>query len=508
VIGLSRGADILKRTSLARYTEFAFLALGLLACAFGVFGLAPRAVADGPALFCAPLPLLLWAAVRFGPAGLSFAFLIFALLAMFNTVAGHGPFITESAGDSVFRLQIFLLALYVPLLVLAAVVAERRVKEQALRDSEARYRGVVEDQTELICRFLPDGTFTFVNGAYCRYFQCSPDELLGRTFWAFMPPEGHEEARAFLASITPEHPVATREHEVLGPDGEIRWQQWRDRGFFDQDGRVVEFQAVGRDITERKHAEEAMESLAHAARLALVGELTGSIAHEINQPLGAILNNAEAAEMLLESASPPLEEIRKILADIRKDDVRASEVIRRIRALLRHRELRKVPLDLNELAVEVAQLALPDARRRGVAVETDLALGLPAVLGDRVYLQQVLLNLFLNGMDAMADTPPAERRLIVRTQRTREAISVSVSDTGHGIGQDRLSHIFKSFYTTKEHGMGLGLAIARTIIEAHGGRICAENNEGGATFRFTVPVGPASSQIPVESPSAALELTA
>src|SRR5262249_55236469 len=156
------------------------------------------------------------------------------------------------------------------------------------------------------------------------------------------------------------------------------------------------------------------------ARLALVGELTGSIAHEINQPLGAILSNAEAAELLLESDAPSLEAIREILADIRKDDLRASEVIRRMRALLRKRELLMQSLDLNGMAGDVAQLTLPDARRRGVALETELAPGLPAVLGDRVYLQQVLLNLFLNGMDAMVDTPQAERRIVLCTERTGE----------------------------------------------------------------------------------------
>lgn len=488
VLGLSQ-AGAIRNTSRARFTEFVLLALGLLACAIGVFGIALRATGNMPALFFAPLPLLLWAAVRFGPGGLSFAFLIFALMAMFSAVAGYGPFVTESAGDSVLRLQFFLLALYVPLLVLASVVTERRGKEEALRKSEACYRAVVEDQTELICRFLPDGTFTFVNGAYCRYFQRSTEELLGRTFWTFLPLAGHQAAREMLASITPDHPVATREHEVLAPDGWLRWQQWCDRGFFDESGRVVEYQAVGQDITERKHVEEAMHSLAHAARLALVGELTGSIAHEINQPLGAILTNAEAAEMLLELEPPPLEEIRTIFADIRKDNLRASEVIGRIRALLGKRNMRMHPLDLNEVADEVAQLILPDARRRGVSLEKELAAALPAVLGDRVYLQQVMLNLFLNGMDAMMDTPAAARRLTVRTQQTGEqAVSVSVSDTGHGIPLDGLPKVFESFYTTKESGMGLGLAIARSIVQVHGGRIWASNNPGGgATLCFTLP---------------------
>ena len=179
-----------------------------------------------------------------------------------------------------------------------------------------------------------------------------------------------------------------------------------------------------------------------------------------------------------------------ILADIRKDDLRASDVIHHVRALLRKRELQMLPVDLNQIADEVARLASPDARRRGVVVETELAPGLPAVIGDRVYLQQVLLNFLLNGMDAMIDTPQAERRIIVRTQLNGEqSVSVSVIDAGHGIRSGQLSDVFKSFYTTKEHGMGLGLAIARSIIEVHGGRIWASNNpHGGATLCFSLPV--------------------
>jgi PAS domain S-box-containing protein len=490
VVGLQRGAEIVRHASLAQYAEFALLVLGLLAATIGVFGLLPHAPGSLPALSYAPLPFLLWAAVRFGPGGLSFAFLIFALVAILNTVAGHGPFFAQTAGDSVLRLQILLLAFYVPLLVLAAEVEERRGNEDALRRSEARYRAVVEDQTELICRFLPDGTYTFVNDAYCRYFRRPREALVGRTFWEFIPREGHQAAREFLASITPADPLATREHEVVTPLGELRWQQWRDRGFFDGEGRVVEFQAVGRDITERKRAEEAMQHLAHAARLAAVGELTASIAHEINQPLGAILSNTEAAELLLETGSGSLDKVRAILADIRKDDLRASEIIRRVRALLRKRELLMLPLDINEVAGEVGRLVAANASRRSVALETEFAPGLPAVRGDRVHLQQVLLNLLLNAIDAMADTPAAERRIVVRTAPDGgRSVRVSISDRGHGVPPDKLPRIFDAFVTTKEHGLGLGLALARSIVEAHGGRIEAANNPGGgATFAFVLPV--------------------
>jgi PAS domain S-box-containing protein len=363
--------------------------------------------------------------------------------------------------------------------------------KEALQSSEKRYRAVVEDQTELICRFLPDGTYTFVNDAYCRYFQRSPEELLGRTFWDFLPPEDHPVARAFLASLTPDHPVATREHEVLAPDGDVRWQQWRDRAFFDDDGRVVEYQAVGRDITERKHAEDAMQGLTHAGRLAVMGELTSSIAHEINQPLNAILNNADAAELLLEDGSGRLDEVRQILADIRKDDLRASEVIRHARELLRRREAERRPVDMGELAAGVLRLLGRDAERRQVALEPEFAPDLPVVYGDHVHLEQVLLNLVLNGMDAMAGTPVPRRRLAVRVARRAGAVEVAVMDNGPGISATALPRLFESFFTTKKDGMGLGLPLARSIVEAHGGRIWAENlPAGGAAFRFALPTEP------------------
>lgn len=487
VIALTRGRQIARNASPARYAEFTLLILGLVVCGMGVFSLQARMAGHPAALAYAPLPFLLWASVRFGPAGLSFSYLVFALIAIFFTLAGQG-LIAQTPGQVVLWLQIFLLALYVPLLALASLVEERRVRGEALTASELRYRSIVEDQTELICRFLPDGTYTFVNGAYCRYFERTPEQLLGKTFWSFIPSEWHVSTRAHLDRISASQPVATIEHEVLAPGGEVRWQQWRDRGFFDVKGRLIDYQAVGRDITDRKRAEFALQNLAHAARLAVVGELTGSIAHEINQPLGAILSNAEAAEMLLETDAPPMQELRDILADIRKDDLRASEVIRRVRGLLRKREAQMSPLNINEVADEVIHMVSADARHRQVVIDCRFAADLPPLRGDRVHLQQVLLNLILNGLDAMADTPAPGRRIVVRTERDGDAVKVCVVDSGHGIAPDQLNAAFESFFTTKEHGMGLGLSIARSIVELHGGRIWASNNvEGGATLTFTLP---------------------
>jgi len=243
----------------------------------------------------------------------------------------------------------------------------------------------------------------------------------------------------------------------------------------------------------RRHREELKlhrqrAEIAHSFRLVIAGELAASIAHEINQPLGAILSNADAAEMLLTSRDPDLDEIRQILTDIRKDDVRASEVIQRVRALLRKRDTEMASLDFNAAVSEVQRLIEVDARRREVGVSTELGPGLPPVVGDKVQLQQVLLNLTVNGMDAMCGTPTGHRRLSIRTRHTWEGVEVSVTDAGHGIPPDQLSRVFESYHTTKKDGMGLGLSIARSIIETHHGRIWAENDPaGGATFRFVLP---------------------
>jgi signal transduction histidine kinase len=237
-------------------------------------------------------------------------------------------------------------------------------------------------------------------------------------------------------------------------------------------------------------AQQQQMDLAHASRLTMVGELTASIAHEIGQPLGAILSNAETAEILLQSKQPRLEEVRQILADIRNDDLRASEVIRRMRELLRKRALELKPIDLNALTSDVLRLVDGETHRRGVEIEKQLADTLPVVRGDVIHLQQVILNLILNAMEAMSESSKSNRRLTMRTARDDQGnVVLAVEDSGPGIPSERLPLLFDSFFTTKTHGMGLGLSIVRSIVEAHGGRIWAENNSsGGACFRFTLPV--------------------
>lgn len=494
MLGFNHGRTIVKNASLAQLVEFPLLVLGLLVCAFA-FGPLTQTLRNSPALFYTPLPLLLWTAVRFGPGGLSLSFSTFSLMAMVSAVAGYGPFIGQSPGDSVLRVQIFLLALYVPFLVLAAVVKERRSKEDALIKSEARYRAVVEDQTELICRFLPDGQYTFANEAFCKGFGRSREDVLNRTLWEILSPEGQQAARESIAAITPEQPAAIKEYRTEAPNGETRWKRWRSCGIFDDQRRIVEYQAVGRDISDQKRVEEAHQDLAHAQRLAVVGEFTAMMAHELRQPLGAILCDAKAGEILLESANPPLNEIREILSEIYKSDLRAEETIRHMQGLLRKREVQIERLDLNETVLQALQLVAGDALRRHVQVSSELAPNLPAVRGDRVHLQHVLLNLIANGMDAMKDTQDSSRQITVQTKLAgNDTVELTVADCGSGIAPDRMPQLFGSFYTTKKEGMGLGLSIAQRIIRAHNGRIWAENKTGGgAVFHFTLSSAGASS---------------
>lgn len=287
------------------------------------------------------------------------------------------------------------------------------------------------------------------------------------------------------------------EFRIILADGQVRWLRARGRTVFDGDGasrRPVRANGIIQDISMRKRAEQELgvqrTQLAHVSRVASMGQLASSLAHELNQPLGAILRNAEAAELLLQGPSPDLDELRAILADIRSDDQRAGGVIDRMRDLIKRREVKKMPLDVGALASDVIALARPEADMRRVQLVLEVDPTLPVVQGDRVQLQQVVLNLLLNALDALRDSRPVKGLVTVGCRAIEGGVEMSVSDNGRGIPIDRLSRIFEPFYTSKPDGMGMGLAISKTIIEAHGGRLWVENNtaDAGATFRFSLPV--------------------
>ncbi|HEU4778573.1 MAG TPA: ATP-binding protein, partial [Steroidobacteraceae bacterium] len=379
-------------------------------------------------------------------------------------------------------------------------VTDRRRQESALRQSEERYRAVVDSQTELVCRFTRDTTLTFVNEAYCRFRGKRRDELLGTILRAHLPANIHDQfGRGIAHALSGEGP-GEWQCEVTLPDGSRGWHHWTCQSIDGAGEMPDELQAIGHDITDRKRADEVQRRLAHSARLAAVGELTAMVAHEVNQPLCAILSNAEAAETLLARENPPLDQIREIIRDIRDDDLRADEVIRGIRALVGRREIHIQPIDLNRMVAHVLRLVSGDALHRGVRISRALDDNLRLVAADQPQIEQVLLNLIVNGMDAMHATPEAAREISVLTRSCEgDLAEVVIADNGCGIPPERLPELFDSFFTTKPEGMGVGLSIARWIVLAHGGRITAANRaHGGAEFRFTLrKVAPAAASAPI-----------
>jgi signal transduction histidine kinase len=236
-------------------------------------------------------------------------------------------------------------------------------------------------------------------------------------------------------------------------------------------------------------ARERMAELARVNRYSTAGELTASIAHELNQPLGSILTNTETAELMVNSPAPDLGELKEILADIRRDDQRASEVIRRLRSLLKNAPFELSEVDLNEVIRDSVSFLAALASAREVELSSSMSPVPLTIKGDRIQLQQVLINVIVNAMDAMSNLPSLERRVTIWTARVDSLAEVSIADTGPGITHDQLKEVFDPFVTTKSDGMGMGLSIARTIVEAHNGRIWADNQTGaGAIFRIVLPL--------------------
>jgi len=292
------------------------------------------------------------------------------------------------------------------------------------------------------------------------------------------------------------------ECRVTLPDGRTRWLAHQGRVEFDAKHRPVRIRGASIDISARKQGEQEMsrlrQDIAHVARVSVMGQLASALAHEINQPLSAILRNAEAAALFMHDGSPDLAEISAILDDIRNDDLRAGAVIDRMRTLLRRQDVEMTRLDMGQVLADVAALLRPDAVARHVKVMVDIAGDVPPVLGDRVQLQQVLLNLILNGMDALDGMSGENRCVSVSVRRdAAQAVEITVDDTGRGIAAGELERIFDPFFSTKSKGMGMGLSISRSIVEAHRGRLWAENMACGARFRFTVPS--AASRAPEEA---------
>jgi two-component system sensor kinase FixL len=281
-------------------------------------------------------------------------------------------------------------------------------------------------------------------------------------------------------------------YRVAGPEGSTRWIAAQGKVIRGTHGEPVRLRGVTMDVTDRRRDEAELqrqrEDLARLQRASAVGQLSTVLAHELNQPLGAILRNAEAAELLLQQERPDLKELSAIVADIRSDDQRAAEVIQRMRALLQRHSPQFETMDLRELVTQVVDLVGAEFQARHATLDLRVPSGLPGVLGDRVHLQQVLLNLLLNGLEAVQDVAEERRTLTIEALQGEDGwVEVAVRDRGLGFAAGQAATIFEPFVSTKAGGTGLGLAISRTIIEAHGGRIWAENApDGSAIVRFTL----------------------
>lgn len=366
--------------------------------------------------------------------------------------------------------------------------------------SGQRSREVLDAQTELVCRYLPDTTLTFVNASFCARFERSPEELLGHRLTELVPREQREPLLAHVRSVVAQGAGSTLQ-ALHRPSGSPAYIEWSDRVIADPNGRLVELQRVGRDVTllvrVKRELADLRAQLTHLARVAMLGQLSGAFAHELRQPLTSILSNAQAAQRLVRQQPIDAEELGDILTDIVADDVRMGQVIARLGSLLKKRDLEVQPITIDTIVLTALELARVKLAEGGVAVHTELAQDLPMVRGDAVQLGQVVLNFLLNAVDAMSANDPANRHVTVKAACPGpDTVAVTVTDNGAGISRAAAAHLFQPFNTTKANGLGLGLSISRAIIEAHGGMISAHPcRPRGTEFEFTLPVADSADAI-------------
>jgi PAS domain S-box-containing protein len=357
----------------------------------------------------------------------------------------------------------------------------------ARKQAEATHRAVLRALPDWIFVLSASGVFLDFHVKDPERLAAPPEGFLGKHMKEVLPPEVADGLLLCFDRAMRSDDTATLEYS-LPAAGEVR--------FFE--ARVVRCDvdkvlAIVRDITERRRAEQQArqlrDELAHVGRVTTLAALTGSLAHEINQPLAAIMTNAQAATRLITAPVPDLVELRAALADIVSDNQRAAEVVRRLRRLLRKDTSEYAPVDLNDCIDEITKVLQSDILARGIALVVEPAPERPRVLGDRVQLQQVTLNLLMNAFEALEQDPPSVKRVILRTATHNGAVRVSVVDRGVGLTDEQLPRMFEPFYTTKPDGMGLGLAICQTIMNAHEGTVDVERNAGrGTTFSFSLPV--------------------
>jgi PAS domain S-box-containing protein len=380
-------------------------------------------------------------------------------------------------------------------------IEDRKLAEEAVRESEHNLSLIIDTIPALVWCALPDGKLEYVNQRIVDYLGVPVSDLTEHGWANFLHPDDLEPTlRSWF------HAVATGirhevEYRMRCSDGAYRWFHVLGQPLRNHEGRIVRWYGLLADIEDRKHVAETLRRtqgrLSQAMQIATIGEFAASIAHEVNQPLAAVVMNGHACLRWLQAQPPNLTEANQAAERIIRNGNGAAEVVRRIRALFKRSEPEKVPLDLNEVIAEVVHLLTGDILRQGVAVEVDLVEELPPVMADRLQLQQVIFNLLQNGIEAMDKLAAHPKKLVIRSKRQDTAILIEIRDYGPGLND--YDKPFESFYTTKESGMGMGLAICRSILNAHHGRLWAKPTEGpGVTFCLTLPL---NADAPVFSPA-------
>jgi len=374
---------------------------------------------------------------------------------------------------------------------------ERKWAEKRLQKSERNLRLFMETIPQMLWSATPDGAIDYYNQRVLDYATLSMDELRGAGWIKLIHPDERDAmTKAWMIAVAEGVPFTFEFRCRRGADGMYRWCVSSALPLRDREGHILKWYGSVADLHDWKQAQESLRTreaeLAHVTRIMSMGELSSSIAHEINQPLGAIVNYGNACLRLITTGSPDLTDITTALSEIVNDANRASSIIAQIRALSKKALSEMVVLEVKDLVAEILPLVRYELNKRRIVLRTVLSDDLYPIIGDRIQLQQVLLNLMINGMEAMHQIPEDRRQLSIEAQshvvEDKPFILIAVTDSGIGLKAEDLPRLFENFYTTKAQGMGMGLAISRSIVEAHGGRIWATpSTDVGATFRFMVP---------------------
>ena len=491
-------APVLRWSRVMEAVAFAAAAVLLFALPFTHL---PANVLVLTAMLCAPIVLVMIAALRFGVAGAASILIIGACVAMRGAVYGVPPFPSPAIATGIIAQQLVFLALATPLLLLAAAIDDRRRASLQLEQNDARYLLATQAGGVFVYSHDPTSNAVSTDGPLGDLLGLAPFDLQSPTWWwRHVHPDDtatlHHawSARRQGLGGSADKPLDFR---MLDVKGHVHWFRERAAPRLPDEPEAAPLVGTITDITALRTAELAAaqrsRELAHVARTSTVGELAAALAHEIRQPLTAILINSQTAMRVLDSRPQDPQAVREILEQLASDGRRASEVIQRVRAFAKKDDVERGPIDLNTLMREAVQIVRHDTIRRRTEIRFALTHEPLIVVGDRVQLQQVALNLVLNALEAIADQPPdAERLVLIETARAAmHTATFTVRDTGPGVAPERQAAIFEPFITSKKNGLGVGLSISRTIVEAHGGVIWCESDPavGGAAFMVAIPLG-------------------